>query len=308
MSYFDNKLKLELNKLGILKINEPLKNYTSFKTGGPADFIIWPNDQNSLKEIILLSREESVTVTLLGGCTNLLVGDKGIRGVVIMQNSASGKIKGKISVQDDGLVYSDAINLKEKFLNYCVDFGYEGMEFMAGIPGCIGGGIVMNAGTIDGNFADILTSISIMNTEGVVTNCSLAKNAAGYRTMGIPKEYIVLGGYFKMQRTPDKEKVKAKIDRLLQERKSKHPLNYPSAGSVFKNPAGYSSWKLVDESGLKGKGIGGARVSELHTNFIINSGNATSLDILTLINLIKETVYNRFKIILEPEIKMVGEF
>jgi UDP-N-acetylmuramate dehydrogenase len=303
----NNKLKNTLKSLGILKINEPLKKYTSFKTGGPADFLIWPKDRTSLKEIAMLAREESLPVTILGGCTNLLVGDKGIRGIVIMQNSES-KIKNRVAIEENGFVYSDAGIRKKEFLSFCVDAGFSGMEFMAGIPGCVGGGIVMNAGTVDGNFAGILDSIVCMSKEGEVAAQTIARGAAGYRTMGITDGHVVLGGFFKLDETADKENVKAKINRLLHERRQKHPLDYPSAGSVFKNPPGHSSWKLIDDAGLKGKRIGGACVSDLHTNFIINVRKAKSLDILNLVNYIKETVYSRFDILLETEIKILGEF
>jgi UDP-N-acetylmuramate dehydrogenase len=301
-----NQLKKTLKSLGILKVDEPLKKYTSFKTGGPADFLIWPKDSASLKEIFNLSRVESLSFTVLGGCTNLLVGDKGIRGIVIMQNSES-KIKNRI-VNEDGLVYSDSGIRKREFLDFCVKCGYTGMEFIAGIPGCIGGGIMMNAGTVDGNFVDILDRIIIMNREGDIAEQSIAKDAAGYRTMGIPDGYVVLGGFFNLIKTPDKEGVKAKISKILRERRQKHPLDYPSAGSVFKNPSGHSSWKLIDDAGLKSKKIGGACVSDLHTNFIINAGGASSLDIIHLIEYVKETVFSKFNILLEPEIKKIGEF
>jgi UDP-N-acetylmuramate dehydrogenase len=303
MKKIDNKLK----KLGILKANDSLKKYTSFKTGGPADFLIWPKDRASMKEIIIISREESIPVTILGGCTNLLVGDKGIRGVVIMLNSMS-KINGRIAPEGSGLIYSDAAVRKDEFLQYCVEAGYEGMEFMAGIPGCIGGGIIMNAGTVDGNFVDILDSVICMSREGEFTARPVDRGTAGYRTMGIPDDYIVLGGLFKVRRTADSEKIKTKIDTILCERRQKHPLDYPSAGSVFKNPAGHYSWKLINDAGLKGKRIGDACVSELHTNFIINAGKAKSLDIVQLIDHVKETVFLKFNINLEPEIKIIGEF
>jgi UDP-N-acetylmuramate dehydrogenase len=307
VSILNKKLITALKTLGILKVNEPLKKYTSFRTGGPADFLIWPKDRNLLREIIAVSSGESLPFTILGGCTNLLVSDKGIRGIVIMLNSES-KIKNRIVQEDSGLIYSDAGIRKREFLGFCVNSGYTGMEFMAGIPGCVGGGIIMNAGTADGNFADILDSIICMDKEGDTAVQAIAKDAAGYRTMGLPDRQIVLGGFFRLPKTTDKESVKAKIDGILRERKQKHPLDYPSAGSVFKNPSGHSSWKLINDAGLKGKRIGGARVSELHTNFIINAGGASSLDILRLIDHIKETVYVKFNILLEPEIKLLGEF
>jgi UDP-N-acetylmuramate dehydrogenase len=303
----NSKIKSKLNSLGILKLNESLNRYTSFKTGGPADILIWPKDCDSLTEVIEFSKEESLPITILGGCTNLLVGDKGIRGIVIMLNSES-EIKNNIQINENGSVYSDSGIRKKEFLRFCVEAGYSGMEFLAGIPGCIGGGIVMYAGTVDGNFSDILDSIVYSTPDGQLRTQKITRDATGYRTMGIPYEYIVIGGIFNLQKSGEIDKVRARIDGIVQERKKKHPLNYPSAGSVFKNPPGHSSWKLINDAGLRGKKIGDACVSELHTNFIINAGKATSVDILNLIDHVKETVSLKFNILLEPEIKLLGEF
>jgi UDP-N-acetylmuramate dehydrogenase len=296
-----------LGKLGILKLGEPMKKYTSYKTGGPADAIIWPDNSSSLRDIVLLAKEHSIPLTVLGGCTNLLVGDKGIRGIVIMLNSA-GRGDGVIKTGSNGLVYADSSVKKDRFIAYCVNEGYEGIEFMSGIPGCLGGGIIMNAGTIDGYFAGIMETIVCMDFNGCIAENIEFKQKAAYRTMGLPEDSIVLGSFFRLKKTTDIDKVKDKINTLLKERRIKHPLDFPSAGSVFKNPPGYSSWKLVNDSGLKGKGIGGACISELHTNFIINKCNATSMDIMNLINHVKETVLSKYKITLETEIKFIGEF
>jgi UDP-N-acetylmuramate dehydrogenase len=301
------KVKNALDKLGILKPDEPMKKYTSFKTGGSAELMIWPEGSDSLREIILLAKEHSIPVTVLGGCTNLLVGDKGIRGIIVMLNSA-GSNEGEIRTAGNGLIYADSFVRKERFIAHCVNEACEGMEFLAGIPGCLGGGIIMNAGTTDGYFAGILESIVCMDFNGSVFEDTDFKKKAAYRTIGLSDDTIVTGAFFNLKKTNNIDKVKEKMNTLLQERKSKHPLEYPSAGSVFKNPPGHSSWKLVNDSGLKGKGIGGAFVSELHTNFIINKGNATSMDVLNLINQIKEKVLLKFGITLETEIKYIGEF
>ncbi len=307
MKIISDTIKKELNRFGILKTDEPMSRYTSYKTGGNADIIIWPENFDSLGKIVRLSEEFGMSVTVLGGCSNLLVSDSGIRGITIMLNSMS-DIKGRLSVENDGLIYSDAIVNKNEFLGFCVDSGYEGMEFLAGIPGCVGGGIFMNAGTVHGSFADILVSIASMDREGEVTRYKISKDMSGYRTMGLPDNTIVLGGYFNLKKTNNPGMVLSKIDEIVADRKVKHPLDYPSAGSVFKNPAGHQSWKLIDDAGLKGRKVGGAAVSELHTNFIINTGSAASSDIFNLIKLIRETVYSKFQITLETEIKMIGEF
>jgi UDP-N-acetylmuramate dehydrogenase len=303
----ENKLKDELADLGVLRLNEPMRKHTSFKTGGPADILIWPDSVSCLREIVLLSKVYSIPVTVLGGCTNLLVGDKGIRGIVIMMNSISSN-EGAINIEENGLIYADSIIKKDRFITFCADEGYEGMEFMAGIPGCLGGGIIMNAGTTDGYFAGILDSIECMDMDGRISSNTEHKEKAIYRTIGLPGNLIITGAFFRLNKTRNVNLVSEKISAIIKDRKMKHPLDYPSAGSVFKNPAGHSSWKLVNESGLKGKGVGGAFVSELHTNFIINKGDATSLDISNLVDLIKERVFSKFNITLETEIKFIGDF
>ncbi len=294
-------------KLGNLKLSEPLSNYTSFKTGGPADVLISPYNTDFLKEILLIAAEKSLPITIIGGCSNLLVGDKGIRGVVVKLSEVEG-IKGKIEITKDGLVYSDAIIKKKDFIRFCVDEDFAGMEFMAGIPGCIGGGIIMNAGISDSVFVDILDSIVYMDKNGNVSTKKITRDMASYRSLNIENDTIVLGGFFSLNRSHDTVKVKKKIEANISDREIKHPLDWPSAGSVFKNPPGRSSWQLIDEAGLKGKKIGGAVVSDLHTNFIINVDSATSSDIRDLVNHVKDTVYSKFNVMLETEIRFLGEF
>ena len=303
----DKEIIESLEGLGSVRIDEPMRNHTSFKTGGTADILIYPNDHNSMGEIALLAREKSTPLTVIGGGSNLLVGDKGIRGIVA-RLSEDGVINGRIEIERDGLIYADSIKKKEDFISFCINHNFEGMEFMAGIPGCIGGGIIMNAGTILGNFADILKRVIYIDNAGKMRNEKISKETAGYRTLGIEDADIVLGGFFKLSASENIDAVKERIRDIIDDRREKHPLYYPSAGSVFKNPTGYSSWKLVDDAGLKGMRVGGAVVSHLHTNFIINTDNASSSDILNLINIIKERIYSGFSIMLETEIKMLGEF
>lgn len=304
-SNIDNDVLLNLKKLGNVKLNEPLRNYTSFKTGGPADLLIFPSGNKVLPEIIHTAKE-ILPVTVLGGCSNLLVGDKGIRGLVIMLCENIDK-PAKPSIVKEGLIYSESLVLKKNFIQFCVDSGYEGMEFMAGIPGCIGGGIIMNAGTIDGTFSDILDEIDYIDRNGSPGTVRVTGSMGGYRNMELAEGSIIKGALFRLKRTDDRDAVIKKIDNIIKDRKSKHPQE-PSAGSVFKNPPGYSSWKLVDNAGLKGRRVGGAQVSELHTNFIINIDNASSIDILNLVKLIQETVYAKFNVKLETEVRIIGEF
>jgi UDP-N-acetylmuramate dehydrogenase len=268
--------------------------------------LIVPDEPGSLAEIVDTITGNKLPVTIVGGCSNLLVGDRGIRGAVIKICEEKGN-PGKIKIEGD-LVYSDACVKKGRFIGFCLENGLEGMEFMSGIPGCLGGGIIMNAGITEAVFADILNSVVYIDMKGNTGAVNINKSKAGYRNIGIEADVIVLGGYFRLKKTADAPNLKRKIEGYIAERKIKHPLDWPSAGSVFKNPPGYSSWKLIDESGLKGRRVGGAQVSELHTNFIINTGGATSSDILNLVDCIRNVVFSKTGIQLEAEIKMLGEF
>lgn len=295
-----------LASLGRVRLNEPMRLYTSFRTGGHADVLARPHDRASLQEMVRLAGAEGVPVTVIGGASNLLVGDGGIRGLVVRISDGDGS-SGRLSLTGEGTVYTDASVRKEDFINFCLECRLEGMEFMAGIPGCLGGGIVMNAGTTEGNFADILDTIEFVDTEGTLKSLKVRPGMAGYRRMDIGTGAIVVGASCLLRRSDDAGRVKRAVEETIRERWIKHPMDFPSAGSVFKNPEGHSSWKLVDDAGLKGCRIGGAMVSERHTNFIINFDNATSLDILNLIGHVREKVYKAFNIMLEPEIRMLGE-
>jgi UDP-N-acetylmuramate dehydrogenase len=179
---------------------------------------------------------------------------------------------------------------------------------MAGIPGAVGGGIYMNAGTYMGSFSDILDSVKVLLHDGTVVNISMDRNESSYRKMDLPENSVILGGFFKLPEADDAGDLKKRIDEIISDRHTKHPMEYPSAGSVFKNPEGYSSWKLIDDAGLKGFSIGGAMVSGKHTNFIINAGGAVSSDIYRLVKHVQERVYGKSGVMLETEIRLMGEF
>ena len=296
-----------LSEWGRVLEHEPLKHYTSFRTGGPADLLVMPSGNRDVASIVTAVRDAGLPLTIIGGGSNLLVGDRGIAGVVLRLCEDDLR-RADLSVLDDGTVYADAIAGKERFIEYAVGAGFRGVEFMAGIPGCLGGGIMMNAGTYMGSFADILVDVDSVDAEGKPHTVKVDRTMSSYRTMRIDNGAVVTGARFRLERTDDPGPVRARIAEILADRKGKHPLDYPSAGSVFKNPEGHSSWKLIDESGLKGARVGGAAVSTLHTNFIINADNATSRDIRSLIDLVRETVQAKFGIELQTEIKMIGSF
>lgn len=293
----------ELKQYGNVSENIPFADHTSFKTGGPAALFAEPFDENGVVQTFAAALKAGLEVLVIGGGTNLLISDNGIPGLVI-----------KISNMDflpeinDEFIYSSAFVSKDNFIEAVIKAGFGGVEFMAGIPGAIGGGIFMNAGTFMGCFSDILYRIKIVDSSGKISEVDLDREDSGYRKMNIPEGGIILGGYFKLPRACDVEALKTCIKTTVDDRWIKHPMEYPSAGSVFKNPEGHSSWKLVNDCGLKGYKIGGAMVSEKHTNFIINTGTALSQDIYDLIRHVQLTVYKKTGVNLETEVRIIGSF
>jgi UDP-N-acetylmuramate dehydrogenase len=296
-----------LSEWGLVKEHEPLKNYTTFHTGGPADALVIPADIRAVAPIVKIAADSKVPFTVIGGGSNLLVGDSGIDGIVLRICENGGK-SAVMSVIEGGALYADAMATKENFIAFAVGAGFGGVEFMAGIPGCIGGGIMMNAGTYMGSFSGIVRDIDVVDASGELRSITIDKAQSSYRNMNIGGGNIITGARFILDRTDDRDGTQKRIDEVIADRKSKHPMEYPSAGSVFKNPEGHSSWKLINDAGLKGMMVGGACVSDLHTNFIINKNNATSRDIKDLIGIVRDTVYKKFGIEMEPEVKMIGKY
>lgn len=292
-----------LSSLGKIEFNSPLSHCTTFRTGGIADLIIKPFTEDSIGSIMSIVNGEGIPVNVIGGGSNLLISDKGLRGATL-------KISGldKSFASSGEYIYAGAALSKEHFINEAVTAGYGGIEFMAGIPGSIGGGIFMNAGTYMGSFVDILKKIRGVDYNGTVFEVDAVGEISGYRRMNLPENTIITGGVFSLPESADITDTKKRVEEIISDRWKKHPMEYPSAGSVFKNPEGFSSWKLINDSGLKGYRIGGAMVSEKHTNFIINTGNAVSSDIFNLIQHVQKTVYNYSGVKLETEIKIMGEF
>ncbi|HRX46483.1 MAG TPA: UDP-N-acetylmuramate dehydrogenase [Spirochaetota bacterium] len=301
--HIPDSIQKELLSLGSLREGVSMSSVTTFKTGGAADYLLEPFDEAAVVSAVSLLKSESIEFHIIGGGSNLLVSDTGLRGVVIRladENAGTQVI--------DGLIYAASSVSKEKFIAEAIEKGFGGVEFMAGIPGAIGGGIFMNAGTYMGCFSDILRKIRISDYQGNIREVQVTCESSGYRHMEIPENSIILGGLFSLPENDDPGGVRSRVDDIIADRWNKHPMEFPSAGSVFKNPEGHSSWKLINDSGLKGFSVGGAMVSEKHTNFIINNGNASSSDIFRLVKHIQETVYRRFSVNLETEIRFLGEF
>ena len=301
MSFYE-KLSAIIDRERILE-NEPMKAHTTFRVGGPADYFVCPNCNLEVKQVIALCQAEGMPYYILGNGSNLLVGDGGSRGVVIQIY----KEMNDIQVQGEH-IYAEAGALLSRIGSVALEAELTGFEFAAGIPGTMGGAVVMNAGAYGGEMKDVLESVTVLTPEGEVKELSNAELELGYRTSIIAKkDYVVLSAIIKLA-YGDKEAIREKMNELKVQRTTKQPLEYPSAGSTFKRPEGYFAGKLIQDAGLRGFQVGGAQVSEKHCGFVINKGGATAADIVELLHQVREIVLEKFNVELEPEVKRVGEF
>lgn len=303
MNYnFEEQLFTIIDKKKILR-DEPMKSHTTFRVGGPADYFVIPEGETQLRDIVLLCRKERMPYYVLGNGSNLLVGDKGFRGVVIQIF----KDMNQIMVEGDVLTAQAGASLA-MVANAALEHGLTGFEFAAGIPGTLGGASVMNAGAYGGELKDVLVSAKVLTNEGEIRTLSNEELELGYRRSIIPeKGYIVLEASIRLS-PGDKGEIKARMDELRDRRISKQPLEYPSAGSTFKRPEGYFAGKLIQDAGLKGFTVGGAQISDKHSGFVINKGDATAADIRELICQVSRKVKEVCGVELEPEVKQIGEF
>ncbi len=283
-------------------LDEPMKNYTTIKTGGLADIIVMPQSITEIQSVIKICKENDVPYFVMGKGSNLLVSDKGMRCVVVKL----GDKFAKITIDGNDVIAQAGVSLSE-LSEKIMEKSLKGFEFAGGIPGTLGGATTMNAGAYGGEMKDIIKSVKALNTEGEIINLSSEELEFGYRTSMIQvKNYMVLEVKMEFEKGNYEEIAKTTKD-LMETRKAKQPLHLPSCGSVFKRPAGHFAGKLIEDSGLKGKKIGGAKVSKLHCGFIVNVDNATTNDVLDLIELIQKTVKSKFGIQLETEVKIIGE-
>ena len=287
----------------LIKTNEPMKNHTSFKIGGPAEIYIKITSIEELQKVLEFAKRENIKITILGNGSNVLVSDKGIKGIVIKTNLKDINIENKDSKNVEVTV-SDAVPigfLAQKFLKEEIT----GFEELSGIPGTIGGAILMNAGAHGKEIKDIVTEVTAMDYNGRIFNFTNEEAEFTYRHSKFSNgEYIILQAKMLLQKG-SKEEIKAKMDEYAQYRKEKQPIEYPSAGSTFKRGTDFITAKLIDEAGLKGYSIGGAKVSEKHAGFIINTGDATAKDVLDLARYVTDKVYEKFGKKIEFEIKIL---
>ncbi|SHE73179.1 UDP-N-acetylmuramate dehydrogenase [Alkalibacter saccharofermentans] len=280
----------------------PMKNHTSFKAGGCADYLLIPDTEDEIKLIIEICKQNNVPYYIMGNGSNLLVKDKGYRGVIIKL----GKNFSKCTLIDNDLDCQSGVFLS-RLAKIALDNELSGFEFASGIPGTLGGAVTMNAGAYDGEMKDVLVSIRGLDMDGNIIELANGDLELGYRTSAVKKRnLVVLSAKIRLE-SGNKKKIKEKMEDFDERRKSKQPLELPSAGSAFKRPVGHYAGKLIEDSGLKGFAIGGAQVSTKHCGFIVNINSATAKDILDLIDHIIKTVKDNFNVILEPEVKIIGE-
>ncbi len=298
---FYNKLAQIVSAEAIIE-NEPMSKHTTFRIGGNADVFVSPK-VSQVSDVITLAKEYSVPVTIIGNGSNLLVGDNGIRGLVL----SFGKEAEEIQLEGTRMTVS-AGTILAKAAAEAAKNSLAGLEFAAGIPGTLGGAIVMNAGAYGGEMKDVVVSAKVLTPEGEIKELSKEELDLSYRHSCIPeKDYIVLEATLEL--TPGDETVIREMMADFKNRRiDKQPLEYPSAGSTFKRPEGYFAGKLIQDADLRGYQVGGAQVSEKHCGFVINTGNATAKDVLQLIEDVKKIVFDKFQVELEPEVKMIGEF
>ncbi|MCI8635705.1 MAG: UDP-N-acetylmuramate dehydrogenase [Eubacterium sp.] len=301
MEHLRKELESVLGEGQVLQ-NEPLGRHTTFRVGGSADLFVSP-DILQLPKVMEIVSAYNVPVTVIGNGSNLLVGDRGIRGVVI----EIGRRMGAISVDGES-VTAQAGALLSRVAGEAYKNGLSGLEFAAGIPGSTGGAMVMNAGAYGGEMKDVTVRVKALSGDGNILNLDAAQMDFSYRHSCVAERgYLVLEAVFLLQKA-DPERILSRMEELKEQRVSKQPLEYPSAGSTFKRPQGYFAGKLIMDAGLAGFTIGGAQVSPKHCGFVINRGNAKAADVLAVIRHVQKTVRAQFGVELEPEVRMLGEF
>lgn len=286
-----------------IKLQEPMNRHTSFRTGGEAAALVQVNDEEQLRRLLFYLRETENDYFILGNGTNLLVSDQGYGGVIIQIGTGMSRIDvegNRVRVEAGALLAQTAKRAMEE--------GLTGMEFASGIPGSVGGGIVMNAGAYDGEMKQIVESVTVLNERGEEMELDCDTMEFGYRTSVIRNRPFVVTKAVLRLTEGEKESIRAKMEDFAARRKAKQPLEYPSGGSTFKRPEGYYAGKLIMDSGLRGYRVGGAQVSEKHCGFLINTGTATSEDIIELMSEVQERVRAKFGVVLEPEIVTLGNF
>ena len=282
----------------------PMSEHCTFRIGGSADVLCVPHTEAALAFALAQAKELGLPVTILGNGSNVLISDDGIRGVVI-------KLMGGLTaleMRPDGRIWCEAGVPLKRLCTFALENDLTGLEFAYGIPGSVGGAVYMNADAYGGEIKDVLQAVRLLDiADGRIFEKPASELKMAYRnTPFTDKKHVIIGAYFSLK-TGDRNAIREKMEELLGRRKASQPLNYPSAGSTFKRPAGAYAAALIDGCGLKGFGVGGAKVSEKHAGFVINAGGATCRDVRELMAEIKRIVYEKEGFVLEPEVELIGE-
>lgn len=285
-----------------LLLAEPMTKHTSFHIGGPAELMAQPQSEAELQSLLLKAAEAAVPVTLVGNGSNLLVRDKGIRGLVIKLGSMLRDVK----VSGNVLTFGSGVSLAQASKK-AAEMGLSGMEFAVGIPGSIGGAVYMNAGAYDGEMSKVVKSVRVMDAAGEVSELSAGELDFGYRHSALQGSGKIVTSVTVELAAGDKQAIAEKMADFSKRRITKQPLELPSAGSMFKRPPGYFAGTLIDQTGLKGYTVGGAQVSTKHAGFVVNIGGATAADVLQLISDVQAKVFAAHGVKLEPEVLVLGE-
>lgn len=286
-----------------LLLDEPMKKHTTFRLGGSADYFVCPADKEEAAEVIHMCREWKLPYFVMGNGSNLLVSDQGFRGVILQIYKNMNQV-----LVEGGNIRAQAGTLLSLAAKKALDAGLTGMEFASGIPGTMGGAVVMNAGAYGGEMRDILKEVTVLTPKGEILCLPGDQLEMGYRTSVIKeKGYIVLEAVLAL-RLGNPDQIRDRMEELKEKRITKQPLEYASAGSTFKRPEGYFAGKLIQDAGLRGYRVGGAQVSEKHCGFVINTGQACAEDVRQLIRDVQDKVYEKFQVKLEPEVKFLGSF
>ena len=298
---FVNELKV-VTMPGCLLFNEPMSAHTTFKIGGPADYLVMPSSFKEVSEVVSICRKYKVPVTILGNGSNVLVLDKGIRGVVLKFTDKLAYIK-----YENEVLYAGTGAMLKDVSKHSLRESLIGLEFAIGIPGSVGGAVFMNAGAYDGEMSQVVSAVTAITEDNKIKRFSKEDLHFGYRHSRFQESFsIILEVEFSL-RHGDRHEIITRMDDYTEKRESRQPVDSASAGSVFKRPEGNYAGTLIEESGLKGFRVGGAQVSLKHAGFIVNADDATAQDVLDLIEKIKQTVYEKFQVELMSEVRVIGE-
>jgi len=290
---------------GKILYDEPMSLHTSLNVGGNADALVWIKSEDQLVGVVRRLREKKINFFPAGNLTNIIVRDGGYRGAILLMTGMK-EIEYEYTPEDGDLISAQAGAALAKVVSRSMSDELTGLEFCAGIPGSVGGAVWMNAGAYGKEMKDVIKTVSLLDAAGKKKIMSRDEISFGYRKTEFPPDAIILGAQFKLKKG-ERAKIKKRISEILQWRQKKHPLEFPNAGSIFKNLPMQIAGKLIEEMGMKGMTVGDAQISPKHANFIVNSGKATASDVLELIALIQARAEKEKGVSLEPEVVIVGE-